>query len=368
MGAVSGHIVVNGRFLQRPVTGVERFATEMLRALDQLISAGELPPDQFSLVVPVGTKPKVQFQHIPFQEVGRHQGHIWEQIDLPLFCKGKFLLSLCNTAPAFKRNQSVVIHDAAVFSVPQAYGLTFKLVYRVMHNLLARKARQILTVSEFSRQELLRVLPIRNKPVKVVREGAEHVLRGQVDDGIQQRAGLKARPYVLAVSSAQANKNFGFVAQTLAAQGDPGFDLVVAGGTNPNIFASGGAPMPPFIKHVGYVSDAELSSLYRHAACFVFPSLYEGFGIPPLEAMAHGCPVVASTAASIPEVCGDAAVYFDPRDGQSFMKALTSVMNDPQLQVRLKSQALAKSREWTWTSAARTLLSALPMHAVSSHE
>jgi len=368
MIAVSGHIVVNGRFLQRPVTGVERFATEILRAIDQLISAGELPPHLFSLVAPVGTQPKAQFKHIPLREVGRHQGHVWEQIDLPLFCKGQFLLSLCNTAPAFKHNQSVVIHDAAVFSVPQAYGPAFKLVYRVMHNLLARKARQILTVSEFSRQELLRVLPIRNKPVQVLREGAEHVLRGRVDDSIQQRAGLTGRPYVLAVSSAQANKNFGFVAQTLAAQGDPGFDLVVAGGTNPAIFASDGVPMPAFIKHVGYVSDAELSSLYRHAACFVFPSLYEGFGIPPLEAMAHGCPVVASSAASIPEVCGDAAVYFDPRDGQSFLNALNSVMTDPSLQGRLKAQALAKSREWTWLGAARTLLSALPMHAGSSHE
>jgi glycosyltransferase involved in cell wall biosynthesis len=360
---VAGHIVVNGRFLQRPVTGVERFATEILRALDQLISLGEVPQRVFSLVAPVGTRPQVQFRHIPFHEVGRHQGHVWEQIDLPLYCRGQYLLNLCNTAPAFKSNQAVVIHDAAVFSVPQAYGFVFKLVYRLMHKLLARTAQQILTVSEFSRQELTRVLPLHDKVVKVLPEGAEHVLRGQPDDSILQRASLTARPFVLAVSSAQANKNFGFVARALAELGDPGFDVVVAGGTNPAIFADRGAAMPAFIKHVGYVSDAELISLYRHAACFVFPSIYEGFGIPPLEAMAHGCPVVASNAASIPEVCGDAAVYFDPRDAQSFTQALMSVMRDSQLRASLASKALAKSKEWTWPNAARTLLSVLPVQA-----
>jgi glycosyltransferase involved in cell wall biosynthesis len=197
----------------------------------------------------------------------------------------------------------------------------------------------------------------------VLPEGAEHVLRGQPDDGILQRASLLARPFVLAVSSAQANKNFGFVARALAELGDPGFDVVVAGGTNPAIFADRGAEMPAFIKHVGYVSDAELSSLYRHAACFVFPSIYEGFGIPPLEAMAHGCPVVASNAASIPEVCGDAAVYFDPHDAHSFTQALMSVMQDPQWRSSLASKALAKSKQWTWPHAARTLLSVLPVQA-----
>ncbi|RZI86224.1 MAG: glycosyltransferase family 1 protein [Rubrivivax sp.] len=353
-------IIFNGRFLQRPVTGVERFAIETLRALDDLISAGEIDIGPLCIAVPRGTRPQVEFTNLKVIEVGRWQGYAWEQLELPWFAGRRLLVNLCNTGPVLKRHQAVVIHDAAVFSVPQAYGTAFKLVYKGMHRLLALRGAQILTVSEFSRQELARHLQLKPSAITVLPEGGEHVLRVQPDEGILNKAGLRQRPFVLAVSSAQANKNFAFVAQALASLGDPGFDVVVAGGTNPAVFAAKGAPMPAFVKHVGYVSDGELASLYEHAACFVFPSLYEGFGIPPLEAMARGCPVVASTAASIPEVCGDAAVYFDPLDAQSFLNALNRVMGSETARVELKVLAHQRSQLWTWPQAARALIKALP--------
>lgn len=353
-------VIFNGRFLQRPVTGVERFAIETLRALDDLISANEIQTGPLLIAVPRGTQVKVAFKHIEVAEVGRLQGYPWEQVELPLFAGRRLLVNLCNTGPVCKRHQAVVIHDAAVFAVPQAYGTAFKLVYKCMHRLLAWRGARILTVSEFSRQELARYLNIAADRITVLPEGGEHVLRVQPDDGILQKARLQDRPFVLAVSSAQANKNFGLVARALAPMGDPGFDVVVAGGTNPAVFAGQGEAMPAFVKHVGYVSDGELASLYKHAACFVFPSLYEGFGIPPLEAMARGCPVVASRAASIPEVCGDAAVYFDPRDAQSFLVALHQVMGSESTQVELKVLAHQRSQLWTWPNAARSLVQALP--------
>jgi glycosyltransferase involved in cell wall biosynthesis len=360
MLAYESPIVVNGRFLQRPVTGVERFAIETLRALDALISAREIKTGPLFIAVPRGTQVKVSFTNLQVVEVGRFQGYPWEQVELPLFAGRRLLVNLCNTGPVCKRHQAVVIHDAAVFSVPHAYGTAFKLVYKCMHRLLAWRGARILTVSEFSRQELARHLHIAATAITVLPEGGEHVLRVQPDDTILTKADLLKRPFVLAVSSAQANKNFAFVAQALAPLGDPGFDVVVAGGTNPAVFAAKGAAMPAFVKHVGYVSDAELASLYKHAACFVFPSLYEGFGIPPLEAMAWGCPVVASTAASIPEVCGDAAVYFDPRDAQSFLLALNGIMGSQSAQVQLKVLAHQRSQLWTWANAARSLVQALP--------
>ncbi|MDO9002642.1 MAG: glycosyltransferase family 1 protein [Aquabacterium sp.] len=358
--AFGSSIIFNGRFLQRPVTGVERFAIETLRALDGLISSGEIKLGPLFLAVPRGTQAKVSFNHIQLIEVGRFQGYAWEQIELPWFAGRRLLVNLCNTGPVCKRHQAVVIHDAAVFSVPQAYGMAFRLVYKCMHRLLAWRGARILTVSEFSRQELARHLHIAAESIAVLPEGGEHVLRVLPDDGILTKADLLKRPFVLAVSSAQANKNFAFVAQALAPLGDPGFDVVVAGGTNPAVFAAKGAALPPFVKHVGYVSDAELASLYMQAACFVFPSLYEGFGIPPLEAMARGCPVVASNAASIPEVCGPAAVYFDPVDPSSFLDALHQVMGSEPARVQLKVLAQQRSQLWTWPRAARSLLQALP--------
>lgn len=355
MSEVLQPVVINGRFLQRSVTGVERFATEILVALDNKISNGqsELPP--LVIAVPPGTQPAIQFKNLTVVEVGSRQGHAWEQWDLLRYSAGKFLVNLCNTAPAIKKHQVVVIHDAAVFAVPAAYGAVFKLVYKIMHRTLATVGAHIWTVSEFSKAQLQHFLGLNPQNILVLPEGGEHVLRLPPDHRIQDKAGLTHRPYVLAVSSAQLNKNFGFVAKALATMGDPGFDVAVAGGANPSVFVGKGETLPTFVKHLGYVSDAELASLYQKAACFVFPSLYEGFGIPPLEAMAHGCPVVAANAASIPEVCGDAAVYFDPRDAQSFLTALNSVMTQPVLQQKLQANARTRSEHWSWARAAQTL-------------
>ncbi len=362
MSALGLPLVINGRFLQRPVTGVERFAIETLRALDEMISAQEVKLAELIIAVPKGTQAKNIFKNIPIIEVGHFQGYAWEQIELPVYAGSRFLVNLCNMGPVMKKKQCVVIHDAAVFSVPEAYGRIFRLVYKCIHRLLTLRGAQILTVSEFSKRELAHHLGLAASAIIVLPEGGEHVLRVQPDDGILTKASLLRRPFVLAVSSAQANKNFGFVVRALATLGDPGFDVVVAGGTNPGVFSTNGMPMPAFVKHVGYVSDAELTSLYKHAACFVFPSLYEGFGIPPLEAMAHGCPVVASTAASIPEVCGDAAIYFDPKDAKSFLAALDKVMSTELVRAELRQLASQRSQLWTWRKTAQSLLKAIPKH------
>ncbi|MGE5452618.1 MAG: glycosyltransferase family 4 protein [Acidobacteriota bacterium] len=357
---IAAQIVINGRFLTRPVTGVERFAGELLTALDRLVTSGQIQMPTMEIVVPKGHPLKLAFDSFPIREIGHRQGHLWEQLDLPRYCGKRFLVNLCNTGPVSMSHQAVVIHDAAVFAVPHAYGTAFKLAYKLMHGLLARRAQAIWTVSEFSRAELQKFLPLKGRSIVVLPEGGEHVQRVAPDDSILDKAQLRQRPFVLAVSSAQPAKNFGLIIRALdQAQADPGFDVVVAGGTNPTIFSTQGQPLPTYVKHVGYVSDGQLAALYRHAACFVFPSVYEGFGLPPLEAMAWGCPVVASRAASIPEVCGDAAEYFDPQDPRSFLDALNAVMHNPQRKAELQHNAVNRSQLWTWDRAARSLAQAL---------
>lgn len=360
-------IVVNGRFLSRPVTGVERFATEILCALDRLLSDGAVTLPPIEILLPPGVEPKIRFANMPFRTVGKRQGHLWEQLDLSRASSGALLLNLCNTGPVMLWHQATVVHDAAVFAVPGAYSLGFKLAYRILHTCIAISARHFWTVSEFSKRELQRYLPLRGKSVVVLPEGGEHVRRVPPDETILDRFALRSRPYVLSVSSAQPAKNFGFLVRALEGLGDPGFDMVVAGGTNPSVFSGQYGSLPGFVKHVGYVSDQELAALYQHASCFVFPSLYEGFGIPPLEAMSMGCPVVASTAASIPEVCGDAAMYFDPKDEAALRGALMAVMADPHLRDRLKANAVRQGQYWNWTRAASCLASALNEALVGLH-
>ena len=350
-------VIINGRFLQRPVTGVERFALQTLRALNTLIEEGCSPFATFEIALPPGTNPTVAFSRIPFKTVGRLTGHLWEQVDLPLYCGRARLLNLCNTAPAFKQNQAVVIHDAAVFSAPQAFSRPFRLAYKAIHRCLAMGRAQLMTVSEFSRQDLAAHLGLNPQRIQVLPESAEHVLEHAPDVAILTRNNLGSlRPYVLAVSSMAPHKNFRLVLEAVSRLGDIDIDIAIAGGANSRVFGAMGLPAVDRVKWLGYVSDGELRALYENAMCFVFPSYYEGFGIPPLEAMQCGCAVLASSAASIPEVCGDAALYFEPDDAETLSQLIMRLHGSTQERERLADAGKARAATFTWRKVAQALV------------
>jgi glycosyltransferase involved in cell wall biosynthesis len=161
---------------------------------------------------------------------------------------------------------------------------------------------------------------------------------------------------VLAVSSLSQHKNFDVVVDALQLLRDRKFTFVIAGARNGRIFGRTSGDLPRNVLEAGYVTDAELRSLYEQAGCFVYPSLYEGFGLPPLEAMSCGCPVVVSNAASLPEVCGDAALYCDPLNHADVARCIAEVMDNPVLRQQLQDRGLARSREFTWRAAAEQVL------------
>lgn len=351
-------IFINGRFLGRQPTGVDRFAIELIRAIDELCTNCDPSVDglTFQILVPRGINPSQDLHNIPTRHVGHLQGQAWEQIDLPLAAGGGLLLNLCNTAPIFRQKQLVVIHDAATARVPSSYGKLFRLWYGLLIPTVYRRAASVCTVSKFSRDDLAQVYGTREH-VRVVPEGTDHMARVSSDQGVLDRHGLRSRPYIFAVSSLSSHKNFGAVVTAVELMGSTDFDIAIAGGQNPKIFAQVGQNLPASVKYVGYVSDAELKALYENASCFVFPSLYEGYGLPPTEAMACGCPVVAANAASLPEVCGDAAAYFDPREPADLARTLDSVMRSPSQRLQMKSLGLTQTKTMVWSSAALTLLS-----------
>ena len=323
-------VFINGRFLSQPITGAQRYAREAVLALDSLMSEPIIDPVEWevTLLSPPGTRTSLPLKHIRQRLTGRFSGHLWEQLDLPLASRGGVLLNLCNTAPLAKRLQVVTLHDAAVLRAPQDFTWAFRSWYRVLWNGLARSRSTLLTVSAFSRSELCICLGLSESRIRTVPESGEHILAVAPDPRILERHALRAKPYVLAVSTANPRKNFAAVARAIELVGDAGFDFVVAGGVDPRVFSGAGVPLPAFVKRVGYVTDAELRALYEHAACFVYPSLYEGFGLPPLEAMACGCAVIVSDAASLPEICGDAAIYCDPRSPEDIAGKLAALMAD----------------------------------------
>lgn len=353
--------ILNGRFLTQSTTGVQRYAVDLVKALDMLIDCGLIDSNHYSfcLLSPKNVRYDLNLKHIPLRQVGHFKGHFWEQIELPLYAHDGFLINLCNTAPLLKFNQVVTIHDASVYGFPQAYSIAFRIWYKLLFKWLGATSRKIVTDSAFSKEELAKYCGIKKDKMHVVYLGKEHILAVRPDDSILRRHDLMSKRFVLAVSSMNPNKNFKSIVQAMELLGSMRFDTVIAGGTNPNVFSRSDVSLSDNVRHVGYVSDGELRALYEHASCFVYPSFYEGFGLPPLEAMACGCPVLVSQAASLPEVCGDAALYCDPHDPEDIAEKIRLLMSDEALRAELRQKGLERAMQFTWDKCAKETMAVI---------
>jgi glycosyltransferase involved in cell wall biosynthesis len=287
---------------------------------------------------------------------GRLSGQAWEQLELPLDVGDAWLLNPCNVGPILTRRSVVTIHDAQVYLAPEAYTRAFRSWYKTILPILGRRARIVTTVSKFSKDTLEAYGVVPRGKAHVVPNGADHILRIESDPQALQRFGLSPGRYLLAVGSLSPHKNLRSLIAAAGLRRDRSIPLVVAGGAAPRIFADAGMPKTPDLHYLGRVTDAELRSLYENAAAFLFPSLVEGFGLPPVEAMACGCPVIASSAASLPEVCGGAALYADPFDIDAWARLMDEVTVDAELRARLREAGHKRATGYTWRNAALSLL------------
>jgi len=354
-------LFINGKFLAQRVTGVQRLAGGLVLALDRLL-ARTGTDDRWVLLCPPGAAVP-RLERIEVRHVGPRVGglHLWEQLVLPVVTAGRTLLNLAGPAPLLKRNQVCMIPDAAVFDQPQAYTRAFGTWYRLLFRSASRSARLLLTISEFSKRQLTAALGSRARPLHVVYCAASHMQDVRPDPAVLERLGLSGKPYLLAVGSLNPTKNLAALTAAFLALADDELRLVLVGGSNAAVF-SGATPHPiedHRILSTGPIDDAQLTALYAGALAFVFPSLYEGFGLPPLEAMSFGCPVVSSNAASMPEICGDAALYFDPTSVPDISRALAQITADPSLRDGLRQRGDSRVTLFTWDNAARQLFSHL---------
>lgn len=354
----SAGFAINGKFTSQRITGVQRVGYELAMAFQRLFPEdAELP-----LLIPGDARHDVALLKAK-TVFGWLKGSLWEQLALPFAAGGRTLLSLCNIGPLFARRQVVMMHDVAVYDLPENYSWKFRLWYRFAFALLKRNASHIVTVSEFSKKRIMARLGIEASRISVVWNGVDHFDKIAPDTSILSRLNLASDGYVLAVGNLSVGKNLARVLaaiESLSERHD--WKFVVVGGCDLRVFnpkAKSGYEMSKNIVAAGFVSDGELRALYENAACFLFPSLYEGFGLPPLEAMACGCPVIVSREAALPEVCGDAAMYCDALSVEDIADKVTQMMGDAALRESWRARGRAHARTFRWDRSARQLLDVL---------
>lgn len=312
--------------------GVERVAREMVRRLP------ELRPERYRVLTPP-----------PGRE--HRRGHVWEQATLPLAARRAALVYCpANLAPLASGRNVVVIHDVAALRHPEWYSRPYAEYQRRLLPALARRARQVVTVSEFSRGEIADVLALDPAAVAVVPNGVDSaVFTPSADPAPARQAHRLERPYALVVGTRIARKNAAGLRAAARRLDEMGVELVTAGGgrsyMNPGERAPGRA--------LGYVDEAHLPGLYAGAEILLMPSLYEGFGLPCLEAMACGTPVVAADRGALPETCGGAALLVDPEDGAAVADAAALAITDGRRRVEMVEAGLRRAGELTWDRAAR---------------
>jgi glycosyltransferase involved in cell wall biosynthesis len=353
---VPPRFAINGRFLTQPMAGVQRWAIQVSKAIDALIDSGEYAAldGRIEIVAPASAR-EFDLRHIPVRRVGFGTGYFWEQIELPFYVRGQFLINCCSVGPLIKRDQIVVVHDATPRARPQNFAPRFRMVYNFLIPRLIRRSQGCVTVSEFSRREIGKWYGADVSNMRVSYVGADHILRVASDNAIIDRLDLAGRKFFLGVGMA-VNKNGATAAEALRRSGLTDTLLVMTGQPYAWITAKGGHSTPDGVLHAGYVTDAELRALYEHALAMISPSHYEGFGLPPVEAMLCGCPTIVSNSSAMPEICGDGALQCGPDDVDELARLMRFVHNDPAERAALSAAGRARAARYTWESTARVLL------------
>lgn len=305
-------MIVNARFLTQELTGVQRFAIELCKRLKKDSNY------DVEFVTPKNIVQKSLAKEIDSKTVGFLTGHLWEQIELPFYLKTKknpLLINLGSTAPMFYKNQIVTHHDITYIRFPESFSKKFRTLYRIIVPNILKNSKKIITVSEFSKNEIAEYYNIPKNKFQIIYNGVEK------NHFVPEFSKKNNPKYILAVSSRNYHKNFQGLVKSFKSIKDKlkDVDLYIVGSSDIKSFNTIELDIEDLKKEerihfLGRLSDEELIKTYQNAYVFVFPSFYEGFGIPPIEAQACGCPVIASNTASMPEVLQDSVVYFDPNN------------------------------------------------------
>jgi glycosyltransferase involved in cell wall biosynthesis len=352
------HWTINGRFLSQPVTGVQRYAREIVGALDGLLAAGHPLGRGLDIAValPRAARCELPLQYIRVRSAGRGSGHAWEQLSLPGLVDGG-LVSLANTGPLAVGRQIVCIHDLNTYLAPDSYSWRFRLLYRGLLPVLGRRAARITTVSRFSAEAIASRGVAPAQRITVAPNGHEHGLAWHAQHSAASRAAA-GPDTVLVIGSPAPHKNVAMLLSLAPELAAHGLRLAVIGARDGKVFAdvASSAMGAGNVLWLGRLGDGELAALLESCLCLAFPSWTEGFGLPPLEAMTRGCPVVVSDAASLPEVCADAALYAAPDDPPRWLAHMLELRRNPDLRAAMVARGHVAAARFSWRRSAEIYL------------
>lgn len=339
-------LIINARFLTQNISGVQRYAIEISKQIKKLN-----PSVRF--VSPKNILDKDLAENLGVEIFGKLKGHLWEQTELPLYLKkngNPLLLNLCNIAPILYKNKVLVLHDVAFERFPKSFSWKFRLFYQMAIPILVKTSKKIVTVSEFSKKEISEIYGYDSNLISVIWNA--------VSDEFNPFKSQINEKYILAVSSLNFQKNFHSLIKAFNLLGGD-VKLYLIGAINKN-FADHKLlyeiESNPNIIFLGRVSDLDLIKYYSSALVFAYPSLYEGFGIPPLEAQACGCPVLVSNAASLPEVCGDSALYCDPKNIDDMVEKMKVMLENDVLRKHFVVEGFKNIARFSWETSAKKIL------------
>ncbi|RIX26604.1 glycosyltransferase family 4 protein [Amnibacterium setariae] len=342
-------VYVNGRFLTEEPTGVQRFAEQLV------VGLGELR-DDVVVLTPPGAR-TLRRANIRVEAFGSGNAFKWEQCDLPARLRragSPLLVNLGNRAPLVYRHQISTLHDLLPMRFGDNFSLRFRLQFRVIAAVgVVRRSHRVLTVSDAAAAEIRAFYGLPESRTAVVHNAVDHRSDPRTGPGSSAIAG--ATPYVLAFGRAGRHRNAGVTIEAVGRLLErTTLRLVLVGSPDP-ILMREAARLGDRCVFTGRVSDADLEALYRGASCFVAPSLYEGFDIPPLEAQRAGAPVIASQIDVHREVLRDAALYFDPSDPDDLTQQIERVLAHPELRSRLIALGRENSARFDWGRSAAEL-------------
>ena len=341
--------VVNGRYLTQKATGVHRYAFEICNKLHEM-------GVDFHVAVPNEIHPDYKFS-FKVVKCGSFNTHLWEQISLPRYLKSigsPLLISFTGCGPLNYSNQIMTIHDVSHERYPEWFSKNYYRFYHYMMPRIGKKAHAVLTVSEFSKKEIVDTLGINAEKIHVVHSNVPFHNKPSKEEILSFSRNPEAERYILAVSSMDPRKNFVRLVEAFDKIKDKSVKLYIIGMS----FKAFNTPdlqklIGENVHLPGYIPDEKLQTMYQNALLSVYPSLYEGFGLPPLESMTYGCPVINSDIPALHEVSQDAALYVDPYNVDDITQKIEQLLVDEPLRTELQEKGLEQIKKYSWDKSAK---------------